>query len=121
MTITNGEMAGAEYVAALRQLADFYESNPGMPVPTYVTNVVQVWTREAFVEGVRIMAHGGVVEKRTDKAEAILHNHHAILRFGKLELDLEISQSLICRKVRRMVEIDVFECPDSLLEPVGGT
>jgi len=32
------------------------------------------------------------------------------------QLDVRISKSTVCRKVRKMVEVDVWECPDSLLD-----
>jgi len=105
-----------EYVNGLRALADFYAANPEMPVPSWRSVSVDLWKKEDFVKAIRTMAHGGLVEKRTDSAKDILANHHAIRQFGAVQLDVRISKSQVCQKVRKMVEMDVWECPDSLLD-----
>ena len=41
----------AEFVAALRELADFYERNPDMPLPKYPGILVGIWA-ETDEEGI---------------------------------------------------------------------
>ena len=108
--------ASGEFVQGLRDLADFYEANPEMQVPSIRLMIADFWKREDFVTVMRTMAHGGKVEKETDGEKAIMQQHHAIRHFGPIKLDATISKSAVCRKVRKLVETDVWECPDSLLE-----
>ncbi len=110
------KVESAEFVQGLRGLADFYEANPQMEVPSYRRINVNFWKKEDFVGAIRTMAHGATVEKKTDGEKEIMQEHHAIRHFGPIELDATISKSAVCRKVRKLVETDVWECPDSLLE-----
>ena|ERR1035441_3370338 len=110
-TITNEQL-----VQGLRDLADFYAENPEMPIPDLRLMAVRPWKKEIFVSAIRIMAHGGVVEKKTDGPTAIMQEHHAIRNFGPVALEVSIQKSAVCRKVTRMVATEVWECPDSLLD-----
>jgi hypothetical protein len=105
-----------EFIQGLRDLAEFYAANPEMPLPGHPLVLVDCWKKEEFVLALRSMAHGGRVEKRTDGEKSIMQDHHAIRTFGSITLDARISKSMVCRKVRKLVEADVWECPDSLLE-----
>ncbi|MGD0497503.1 MAG: hypothetical protein ABSC23_03605 [Bryobacteraceae bacterium] len=109
------EITNEQFVQGLRELADFYAANPEMPMPSYTSMVVNSFSKDQFVSAVRVLARGGKVEKRTDDDKSIMKEHYAIRTFGGLKLDVAISKSMVCRKVRKMVEMEVWECPDSLL------
>lgn len=84
----------SEFIAGLRALADFYETNPEMPLPDDVygkpqMNVFTLHGRERFVSGVRML--GGVRAKRwTDK------QLHVSRDFGGVTLKLVISRDDVC-------------------------
>jgi hypothetical protein len=35
--------------------------------------------------------------------------------FGSVKLELSIPKSVVCKKVRKMMLVDTYECPESLL------
>lgn len=113
-----GKFTVAELVAGLREMADFYESHQDMPIPRLLIAHVGTQEREAFVAAIRNLADGGVVSKKTDDENSIMQEHHGIRMFGPIEVDVTIPKSLVCRKVRKMIETDVYECPDSMLAEV---
>ena len=112
-------MNNQEYVAALRELAEFYESHPEMPIQNDTWPImVNASTRSEFVAGVKALSEHGKVTKSTDDDRyPSIAAHHAKGKFGGITLDMDIRKSLVCRKVRKMVEAYDWEGPESLLEP----
>ena len=111
-------MKNLKYAADLRELAEFFESHPEMPVNGNWPIMVHTGIRSEFVAGVKALSEHGKVTKSTDDDRyPSIAAHHAKGKFGDIILDMDIPKSLVCRKVRKMVEADVRECPDSLLEP----
>src|ERR1017187_3047102 len=105
-----------ELVAGLRSLADFYETHQDMPLPTFAWfDNSNFWDRDQFVGAVRMLADGGMVHKKSDTDKNILNQHHAFRMFGPIKVELTISKSVICTKVRKLMMVDTYECPDSLL------
>lgn len=111
-------MTNLDYASGLRAIADLYEKHPELVLP-YETIHVRADSKDAFAVGAKALADGGMATKSTDADGNYpsLAGHHIKRTFHGVTLDLEIYKSIICRKVRKMVERDVWECPDSLLEP----
>ena len=111
-------MTNLEYAAGLRAIADLYERHPELVLPYPVIHA-RADSKDDFIMGAKALADGGIATKSTDADGAYpsIAGHHVKRAFHGVTLDLEIYKSLVCRKVRRMVEMDVWECPDSLLEP----
>lgn len=136
----------ADYVAGLRELADFYEANPTMPLPYHGTHApLNIWSlgdepREALAAIARMM---GRAEKSTDE-----HFFKVARSFGPIRLEAGAYHEEVCErvvtgvdvdeydeydeaayeaavadvpKVTRRVEREVVEwqCPESILRPVG--
>ena len=111
-------MTNLDYAAGLRAIADLYEKHQELVLP-YGTIHVRADDKETFITSAKALADGGIATKSTDADGNYpsLAGHHVKRIFHGITLDLEIYKSLICRKVRKMVECDVWECPDSLLGP----
>jgi hypothetical protein len=97
-------------------LADFFEQNPEAIQP-YPHLIATTYERQKYIDTVKMMAHGGRVEKKVDGEKEIMQDHHAIREFSGVRLDVRIPKSMVCRKVRKLVMTDTYECPDSLLDP----
>jgi hypothetical protein len=109
-------MTNLELAQGLRAVADFYEQNPEAIQP-YPNLIATTYERQRYIDTLKMMAHGGRVEKKVDGDGDILENHHAIRDFGGIKLDVRIPKNMVCRKVRKLVMTDTYECPDSLLDP----
>jgi len=101
----------AEYAAALREIAQFYEQHPDMPVP-FPELYIFSHDREEFLKAAAVLAKGGKIIKRADPPETSYGQYHAIRTFGCMKLDLQIARIAVCRKIQDAI----YECPDSLLE-----
>jgi hypothetical protein len=104
------DMAAAEYADGLRQIADFIEENPDFKLPGDL--FMFFYGRQEFVNAVKILAHGGKVEKRADSGNSTLAAYHAIRNFGPVAIHMQIDRKTVCR----LVTPAVYDCPDSLLE-----
>jgi hypothetical protein len=105
----NAKLA-AEYADGLRQFADFIEEHPNAPRPTTNRLYGFLYSREAFVSGVKELAKGGKVEKSMDQREDGYYK--ASRKFGVVTFELNIPRKTVCR----LVQPAVYDCPDSLLE-----
>lgn len=106
-------MTNSEFAQALREMAAFYEGHPEMPHPSPVMHKY-IYGRDEFTAAVKQLADGGVVTKQvTDKP---LDDFQAVRDFGGIKLKLSIDRRTVCRKVKKMVETEVWECPESILE-----
>jgi hypothetical protein len=101
----------AEYAAALRELADFYDTNPAMQQP-HAELWINCYEREAFVSATRTLAHGGLVTKSADPMDASYPQYHSYRNFGVIRVDVNIQRSKVCK----LITPAVYDCPDSLLE-----
>jgi hypothetical protein len=103
-------MTNLEYAAGLRQVAEFYETHPEMPLPP-ATICVYSWQKPDFLVSVKEMAKGGTIHKKVD-ADAECGYYRTIRHFGAVQLEASIPRRTICR----LVTPAVYDCPDSLLE-----
>jgi hypothetical protein len=103
-------MTNSEFAAALREVADFYETHPKMP--QFSGPWIFSSNREEFLLAVKDMADGGRVEKRADRLDKSYPKYYAERKFGELLLSMQIDRSLVCVLVRPAE----YSCPDSLLE-----
>lgn len=103
-------MTNIEYANSLRQIADFYEANPDMPVPGWPSEFIFLYDRQAFLNAVKVLARGGKVTKEVERRED--GNYKAIRDFGGNRVIVEIPRKAICRLIRPAE----YDCPDSLLE-----
>jgi hypothetical protein len=104
-------MKSAEFADGLRQLADFLEENPDVPLP-HGAMFSFLSGREEFVKAAVALAKGGKVEKSADDPSGVYPQYHAKRTFGEITFDIQIPRSKVCR----LVSPAVYECPDSLLE-----
>jgi hypothetical protein len=110
------KMTNAEFANSLRAVADFYEKHPDMPQPPEASLWVYTHSKTYFLNAAKMMADGGTIQKRVDLPGDVMNYYHVERLFGGFLLDLCITRETMCRKVKQMVEIETFVCPDSLLE-----
>ncbi len=108
-------MTNVEFATALRSIADFYEAHPEMPQP--YSPWVSVDTKEELAKAARTLADGAKVTK-SEKGEGHTERICVVRDFGGLTLEVSAYKDNVCRKVKKMVEVDAWEC-SSILEPEG--
>lgn len=100
----------AEFVAGLREMADFYETS-GFPVPSWMFPSIRecAFTSEEAASGLRAL---GTFTKSKDDSGILCTR-----AFGPLTVSLRIMHDGICKKVKRekLVTVEEWECPPSLL------
>ena len=104
----------AAFIDSLADLADFYEKNPDMPLPSWSGQYVFTYDRETFLKAVKVLSRGGKVTKSVEDTE--YGDYKATREFGSTKLIITIPRRTICR----LVTPAVYDCPDSLLEAAAG-
>lgn len=123
----NEELKSNPFVESLRELADFYEQNPTLPIPNKQTINLFDITVEQIKEFITL-------SKKTVKKSWIESFFYATIPFGsRIELDLNIARNKVCEKVvtKRIItkqvpvsfeekeieeEIIEWKCPDTIFE-----
>jgi hypothetical protein len=101
-------------IDGLREFADFLEANPTAVLPSSgVTSYDCVGTPVEMVE--RVTALGGRWAKEDDWKSKYFGMER---RFGPAAYRVYAERSKVCKKVTKMVPVEVWECPDSLLSEV---
>jgi hypothetical protein len=96
--------ARKQYIASLREFADFCEANPGMP-PPYPTQCIFCDDREEFLRIARLLARGARIEKKIDTRED--GDFTIIRKIGILTLRVTIPRKKLCR----LIQEAVYDCP----------
>ncbi len=104
-------MTNTAYAAALRKIADLYESDSELIQP-YPSMYIFAHEREEFLKAVARMAKGGKISKKVDAADHSYPYFHATRDFGGVTIDIQIPRNTVCRKIQDAI----YECPESLLE-----
>jgi hypothetical protein len=115
----------SEFISALREMADFFESHPGVPAPTGLATLYY-WseTKEELADIARAL---GNAKKYYSNDYFGLHRE-----FGPFEVMWIIRRGLVCRRVvvgtrtlpavpEHIVEDVRWECDDPLLAPEGAS
>jgi len=92
----------------LRELADWYEKNPAMKLPSVT---IHLWPDEPAVtisELTRIIKAFGTYEKKIND-----HYIHVSHNFGPVPVDVMASRDYLCKKVVS------WKCCDALIELIG--
>lgn len=85
-------MTSKEFVSSLRELADYYESNPGTPLPPYpVLNIFA--SRDPAIAKCQFRQFGNFDKEYMDTWFA------ASKKFGVIRLDLCAPRDQVCQKV----------------------
>lgn len=101
-----------ELIAGLRELADWLEAHPELSEKDFLPDELGIWvdSHEEFFVIARAL---GTFQKApfgySGDVLALVRN------FGPLRFMIRIFRNKICRKVKKLVEQEVWECPDSLL------
>jgi hypothetical protein len=98
-----------EFAAGLRELADLYEQHPEMAHPGSI-DLFLYCSREQFADTVKAMGS----ECRVDSGDNYFFK--VARNFGAVSVILYTPRANVCRKVRRLKEVDDWECVDSSLE-----
>lgn len=111
------ELTNAQFAQGLRELAEIYESDERMEQPQGLDIWLNASRPERFRESVKALALGGKVEKLTPSSDAeYFYRVRRVMPSG-VTVTLITARGSVCRKVQKMVMTDVWECPDSILDP----
>lgn len=121
------ELKSNPFVESLRELADFYEQNPTLPIPTRQTINLFDITVEQIKDFITL-------SKKTVKKSWIESFFYATIPFGShINLDLNIARNKVCEKIitkrktikqipisyeEKEIEEEIIEwkCPDTMFE-----
>ena len=103
-----------EIVRGLRELADLLEANPHLKIShlggfyVYLPRIKREESITALKEWAKAM--------HTFTREADSFNLALKKSFGPLRMTINVDRDVVCRKVTKLVEQEVWECPESLLD-----
>ena len=109
-------MTNTEFAAGLRELADIYEAHPELSAPERLEIFMPAAIKAQFEDWVR--AFSPVVQspqRATDYFLAV----QRILASG-LTVEFTIYRDTVCKKVKRLQEVEAWDCPDSILADLQG-
>lgn len=103
----------SELIKGLRGLADYLDANDfPQDACRYEIGMSRVWcdTPESFIQAAKAM--GSFVKSVSDSFFDVKK-----IFDGGIELEATINRDKICKKVKKMQEVEVWECPESILAP----
>jgi len=109
-------LTNAQFAQGLRELAAIYESNERMVQPECVDLFVSGATPYEFRDSVLAMAVGGKVEKLPKRPDSYSYTMQRVLPSG-VAVHLSIPRHSLCKRISKMMLVETWEFPDSLLDP----
>lgn len=102
-----------ELAAGLREAADWIEANPDLPVSVGHSNLISL-----RCETVEQMTVAAKALRTFDKNKYLPEYYFSIERmFRGARLVISGDHDKVCKKVTKLVEKTVWECPETLLAP----
>ena len=110
MSTETDETKRGEAIQSLRDFANFLEAHPTAALPGRTYSLEYCSTPEEMVERVKVL--GGKWAKDGDeKSDYFGLERH----FGEHYYRVIADRKTVCKKVTKMMPVEVWECPDSLL------
>ena len=110
MSTETDETKRGEAIQSLRDFANFLEAHPTAALPGRTYSLEYCSTPEEMVERVKVL--GGKWAKDGDERS----NYFSLERyFGEHYYRVIADRKMVCKKVTKMMPVEVWECPDSLL------
>jgi hypothetical protein len=96
----------AAQIAGYREMADFLEQHPEVPMPV-ASESLYFWNKKEFLSAASSLAKAGGVEKISEEGDYKVRR-----MFGPVRFTFSIRREIVCQ----LVTPAVYDCPDSLLE-----
>jgi hypothetical protein len=110
-------MTHQQFAAALREVAEFYETHPEAKLP-WAWFSLSCDKREEFIRQANILADGGMVKKEADSPDRSYGKYKVTRTFGVAPKgfgdSVQVVVSIDREKVCKLVKPDVYECPEAL-------
>ena len=112
-------MTNIEFAKSLREIAAFYEAHPEMPQPENIN--VPIWATYPSSSRPRFLSAAKDLGTFTKVPPSPGDDYFFTIerKFDGFPFHVTTRRAEICRKVTKTVEIESWECPDSLLEELA--